>query len=266
MGFTGATGTTWETVPTGPSTGRGLQAWVPATSGYMYAGTSTTFMRLDISAGTWATLASPSVSLAYWGSPALADGYVWEIRPPSVVRYDPSTNTWSTVRSDLHTGDEAAMTVTDSLDSLWSFNGSMELVEYDPVTDTVAYHASGITTYSYETRLGYDLMTDSIYFGGFAAGYLYRYDISTGAVTSLTSHPEGSLNDIFCSDHWGHLYAAGGSSGSTIYQYDIMSDTWSRIPDYPTSHGNNGSCSVHQSGWLYVEPGNLSTIYRLALY
>jgi hypothetical protein len=266
VGFTGATGTTWTTVTPGPS-GRGLQAYVPMGETHMYAGSSTNFNAYDISATSWATLAAPPTSLAYWGSPALSDGYIWELRENQVVRYDPSAGTWSTVRTDLHSSsDQQSMTVVDRDGNLWALNGLMELVEYDPVADTAAYHATSVTTSMYETRVGYDMLTHSIYFGGFGRPDLYRYDIATGVVTTLASHPESSLNDIFCSDNWGHLYAAGGSSGATLWQYDILTDTWARIPDYPTDHGNNGSCSVHQSGWLYIEPGNLTTIYRIELY
>jgi hypothetical protein len=265
VGFTGATGTSWTSVTSG-SGGRGLQAWVPMGETYMYYGTGTTFGRHDIIPGTWTTRASPPSGLAGWGSPALANGYIWEIRPPSVLRHDPSSNTWTTVRTDLHTGDEAAMTVTDGSGNLWSFDSATELIEYDPIADTVTYHLTGITSYSYETRLGYDELTNSIYFGGFAAGNLYRWDISSSTLTSLTSHPESFLNDIFCADHWGHIYAAGSSSGTTFWQYDIATDVWARIPDWPIDHGNNGSCSVHESGWLYVEPGSLATVYKIELY
>ena len=239
-------------------------AWVP--SGIdLYAGNSTNFHVLDLSAGTWTTLASPPSSLAYWGSPALANGYVWEIRPPNILRYDPTADTWATVRTDVTGGDEQAMTVTDDADHIWSYNAARSLVEYDPVGDTITYHATGISTNDYETRLGYDGDTNSIYFGGFGAPNLYRFDIATSAVTTLASIPESMLNDIFCADRSGHIYAAGGSSGSTIWQYDIATDTWARIVDYPISHGNNGTCGVLEDGWLYVEPGSLSTIYRLEL-
>jgi hypothetical protein len=114
--------------------------------------------------------------------------------------------------------------------------------------------------------VGYDRGTHSIYFGGFAAGYLYRYDITTGTTTELATHPEGFLNDIFCSDRSGHIYAAGGSGGSTLWQYDIATDVWAEIPEYPTDHGNNGSCTVSEEGYLYMEPGDLSTLYRIPLY
>ncbi len=84
--------------------------------------------------------------------------------------------------------------------------------------------------------------------------------------TTLTPHPESMLNDIYCSDRNGHIYAAGMSGGTTLWQYTISTDTWNPIPDYPEDHGNNGSCSVSLDGWLYMEPGSVSTIYKLPLY
>ena len=124
-----------------------------------------------------------------------------------------------------------------------------------------------IPPYTYETRMGYNAPNNSIYFGGFADDEVYRYDIETGVTdTTLTVHPEGFLNDIFCSDRNGHIYAAGSSSGTSLWQYDIATDTWTTITDYPTDHGNNGSCSVSLDGWLYMEPGSLTTIYKLPLY
>jgi hypothetical protein len=265
VGFTGATGTTWDVVPPG-SGSRGLQAWVPTGETYMYSGSGTGLCRLNISTGAWSTLASAPSSLAGWGSPALSNGYIWELRENNVLRYDPTANSWTIVRSDLHSGsDQHSMTVTDRDGNLWAINGLFELVRYDPIADTASYYPTGATSL-FETRVGYDGLTHSIYFGGFASGALYRFDIATTTVSTRAPHPESFLNDIFCSDHWGHIYAAGSSSGTSIWQYDVLTDTWRRIPDYPVDHGNNGSCGVLQSGWLYMEPGTLSTIYRIALY
>jgi hypothetical protein len=230
-------------------------------------GSSSFFGRWDIGAATFSALASPPApGIAAWGSPALSAGAIWQLRPGAVLKYDIGTDTWITVRSDLHTGEDHAMTVTaDGNGHLWGYNSMGELVEYDPLNDIVSYYPSGIATSSFETRLGYDSLTNSIYFGGFSVGNLYRFDIATATVTALTSHPEGFLNDIFCSDHSGHLYAAGDSGGVTLWQYDIATDTWNPIPDFPIDHGNNGSCGVLEDGWLYMEPGD-GTMYRLELF
>lgn len=231
----------------------------------MYAGTTGTFARLNLTTNTWEARTSSPVSLAYWGSPALALGDLWEIRNTSVVRFRTATNTWTTVRSDLMGGDQQSMTVTDRDGNLWAVNGT-QLVRYNPTTDTVSYFPTTVVTNLFETRVGYDEITHSIYFGGFSAPNLYRWDIATSTLTALASHPEGMLNDIFCADHSGHIYAAGGSSGNTIWQYDIATNMWNRIVDLPADHGNNGSCSVHEDGWLYVEPGSLTQLHRIQLF
>jgi hypothetical protein len=264
-GFTGETGAAWALV-SGGGDGHGLQAWVPAGERYLYAGASRTFQRRDLVAGSWAGLTAPPGDLAYWGSPALSGGALWEIRPPHIYRYAIATNTWSTVRSDIAGGDDAAMTVTDRDGNLWSYISSDQLVRYNPTTNAVSYFAAPVGGDSYETRLGYDEPTHSIYYGGFGNNRLFRYDITAARQTELASHPEGMLNDIFCSDHSGHIYAAGSSSGTTIWQYTIATNTWRRIPDFPVDHGNNGSCGVLADGWLYMETGEGRGVYRIALY
>jgi streptogramin lyase len=264
-GFSGATGTAWELAPTN-STLHGLQSFVPSGSRYLYAAAQSSLGALDLVAGTWRTLASPPRSLPYWGSVALSQGALWEILSGAVVRYDPASNTWTVPNTTVMTGDDAAMTVADRDGILWGFiMTGRQLVRYDPVANTLRYFPSGVTTSTYETRLGYDTPTHSIYFGGFGASALYRFDIATSRVTTLMPHPEGQLNDIFCADHSGHLYAAGGSTGTTLWQYDIAGNSWRRIPDFPVDHGNNGTCAVLEDGYLHVEPGNLSIHRRLRL-
>ena len=157
------------------------------------------------------------------------------------------------------------MVVTDRDGNLWIMANSARLLRYNPTTNVATYFATGVTTDLFETRLGYDELTHSIYFGGFAVANLYRFDITTSAVTAMLSHPEGALNDIFCSDHSGHIYAAGGFSGNTIWQFDILTNTWARIPDFTVDQGNNGSCGVAEEGYLYIETGNVGDLRRIPL-
>lgn len=263
-GLSGETGTTWELVAPAQ---RGLQAWVPAGDTRLFFGSGTAFGVIDLMSNATTFLATPPRDLGSWGSPALSLGAIWEIRPSNVVRYDIGADTWSMVRSDLHPGDDQAMTVTaDDSGNLWSHDSAGEIVRYNPVSDSVTYFPTGLGS-EYETRLGFDGSTNAIFFGGFATPQLFRLDIATGAVMSVSPIPELALNDIFCSDHNGHIYAAGDFGGTTLWQYRVDSDTWIRIPDLPVDHGNNGSCGVVADGYLYVEnsfsgsPG----LYRLQL-
>ncbi len=263
-GFTGMTGTTWEVAPRSGLT-RGFQSWVPRGSTYLYGGSGSTFVRLDIATGTWTTLSSPPAGLAGWGSPALSAGYVWEIVASGVLRYDIAANSWTNVSPSPFGAAEDSMTVTDRDGNLWAYTNDRRFVRWSPATSSISYFPAMITGGTYETRVGYDTGTHALYFGGFADSALNKFDIATGAVTSLAPIPEGGLNDIFCADHSGHLYAAGAFSGTTMWQYTIATNTWARIPDWPEDHGNNGSCAVLEDGWLYVEPGSFATVWRLRL-
>ena len=266
-GLSGEWGSSWVTVASGPSH-RGLQEYLDAGAEYMYVGNDRNFSRLHLDSEIWETLASPPGGLAYWGSAALGnDGGLWQIRTSQAYRYDPPSNSWTTKYGFSHSGDEQSMTVTDRDGNLWAYQGGSMMVRYNPSTEEIDIFDVAIPPSTYETRLGYNRPNHSIYFGGFSDDEVYRYDIETGVTdTTLTRHPEGFLNDIFCSDRNGHIYAAGSSSGTSIWQYDIATDTWTPITDYPTDHGNNGSCSVSLDGWLYMEPGSVTTLYKLPLY
>src|SRR5688572_9943120 len=172
----GGTAATWEAIP-GAVGDRGLQAWVPSGEPYMYVGNGGSFLRLEIATNAWTTLASPPGSgLAGWGSPALSGTKIYELREANLLEYDPLTAVWSTLRSDLHGGsDQHAQTVTDRDGALWSFNALRELVRYDFATGTASYFPVGVGTDMFETRVTYDELTHSIYFGGFNAPNLYRF-------------------------------------------------------------------------------------------
>ena len=269
LGLTGEYGDTWINASFSAPSVRGLQEFLEAGAEHMYVGnTSSGFWRMNLDTESWESLASPPGPLANWGSAALAnDGGVWQIRSTQAYRYDIPSNSWSTVSGIWASGDEQSMTVTDRDGVLWAYQGGSSLVSYDPSSGAMDVHTVTATPYVFETRLAYDEPTHSIFFGGFADDEVYRYDIATGVTdTSLERHPEGYLNDIFCGDRNGHIYAAGDSGGTSIWQYDIATDVWAEITPYPTDHGNNGSCSVSMDGWLYMEPLAVTTLYKLPLY
>gem|GEM_PF-1611591 len=269
LGLTGEYGDTWINASFSAPSVRGLQEFLEAGADHMYVGHSSAgFWRMNLDTESWESLASPPGSLANWGSAALGnDGGIWQIRSDQAYRYDIPSNSWSTEYGIWASGDEHSMTVTDRDGVLWAYQGGSSLVSYDPSSGAMDVHSVTATPSVYETRLAYDEPTHSIFFGGFSDDEVYRYDITTGlTVTSIALHPEGFLNDIFCGDRNGHIYAAGGSGGTSIWQYDIATDVWSEITPYPTDHGNNGSCSVSMDGWLYMEPLDVTTLYKLPLY
>ena len=264
LGFDGTTGDTWEMVGTSPV--RGLQSWVPRGQTHMYAASGTTVHRWSLATQTWETIADAPNSFGSFAAPTLSGGAIWGITMPSVSRWDIAGSSWTTPRTDVMGSNTSAQNATDRAGRIWSYNGSNQLVRYDPSTDTLEYFPTGVSATT-QTRVVYDPTTDSIFFGGAFSTPLYRWDIATSTLdSSLAALPETNLSDAMCSDHSGHIYAALGCGGSTVWQYDIEADSWSQIPDYPTDHGCNTSCSVHEDGWLYMTDLGGQPMYRLPLF
>ena len=186
------------------------------------------------------------------------------IRGGAVLRYTIATNTWTTLRSGVASTDYS-MTVYDGT-SLWAMTTDRRLVRYVIATDTLTYVTVTIAGSSYEPRLVWDPVAAQLYIAPtYSAGELIAYNPATGVFTSLPSHPRGHMNDIFCGDRSGHIYAAGASSGTEMWQYDIATRVWARITDFPGDHGNNGACTVSDSGFLWVTSGSGALFARLPL-
>jgi hypothetical protein len=223
-----------------------------------------TGQRYDPATDSWTTLSASAPYSAPWTSMAPVDGDLWMIRNSAVYRYVPDTDTWTTLTS-ISGGDDYNMTESDEYGVVYGHTSSGQMVSYDTGTGAVDYFTTGLGS-KYETRMGYDPGERAIFFGAYNQASLYRWGIDDGSVTTMSSIPESQLNDIFCSDRSGHIYAAGNSSGTSMYQYDIATDSWSAIPSLPSDHGNNGSCAVSEDGWLYVGTGSRQKWYRLELY
>ncbi len=265
-GFDGTTGTSWETLASCPTSLFALQTYHSASeSDVIYNTHQDTAAYYDPDTDTWTSVSSTKPYTGTWTQLAPWDGKLWEIRNSSIYSYDLASDTWTTVASTSWT-DDANMTVSDEYGVIYGHDGSGNIAVYDTVTGTQSSYATGLGS-QYETRMGYDPGTRAVFFGAFHYPNLYKFDIASGSISTMSTSPESYLNDIFCSDQSGHLYMAGHYSGSyarTMLQYDIATDSWSYIPDLPEDHGNNYTCTVSDAGWLYVGVG--TNFYRIALY
>jgi hypothetical protein len=261
--FDGTTGKTWTVLASNTEALSALMAYHPSDIDHIYNTYDTIGQAYDPAKGSWSVMTATAPYASYWSSTAPWDGDLWMMRNDNVYTYDPGTNAWSTVTA-ITCGDDYNATESDEYGVIYGYDNG-DLVTYDTVTGTVGYIATGLGSL-YETRMAYDPGTYSIFFGAFYDDELYKYDIAKGTVSTMTPHPEGYHNDIFCSDRSGHIYAAGGSSGKTMWQYDIATDSWDQIPDLPEDHGNNYTCTVSHEGYLYTGGYGGKDFYRLDLY
>jgi hypothetical protein len=262
--FDGTYASSWETLADPTENLYSVQSYHPSDMDHIYNMYDNTGQRYDPATDSWTTLSASAPYSAPWTSMAPVDGDLWMIRNSAVYRYVPDTDTWTTLTS-ISGGDDYNMTESDEYGVVYGHTSSGQMVSYDTGTGAVDYFTTGLGS-KYETRMGYDPGERAIFFGAYNQASLYRWGIDDGSVTTMSSIPESQLNDIFCSDRSGHIYAAGNSSGTSMYQYDIATDSWSAIPSLPSDHGNNGSCAVSEDGWLYVGTGSRQKWYRLELY
>ncbi len=263
-GLSGTYGTSWSRLANAPNYLFSLMTWKGDDMDYVWNAYGSNLSYYDPATNTWTSVSSSTPCTGTWNSMAPYDGDLWMMRCGNVYKYEIAADTWTSMAT--FTGsDDYNQTVADCDGHIWGHTGAGNIVEYDVATDTVSYYNHGHGSL-YETRLAYDPTEDAVYFGGFSTGPLYRMDASTHAFTTMTPHPEGFHNDIFCGDWSGHLYTAGGSSGTSLWQYDMGSDAWATITSFPVDHGNNGSCTVGTDGYLYMADYITTTFYRLAVY
>jgi hypothetical protein len=196
--------------------------------------------------------------------------YGFVVYTGQIWRYGTQTDAWTNLLTYSGGANEYTMAVADESGYVYGYLNDGNLVRYNPATNSVTMLATGIPGLRgsgslYETRIAYDPPTRSLFLGSFATPELYRYELDQARTTQVASIPEPQLNDIFCGDRAGHIFAAGGISGTTMWRYDIATDTWDALPAFPVDHGNNGSCVVSDLGYLYVSPGGTGELARLPL-
>jgi hypothetical protein len=262
--FDGSFGTTWEELSDTLEHGYSAQTYHLRGEPYIlqtYGGSAQLY---DIDADTWEYVDSSTPYSSPWNTMAPAEGLMWMLRNGTIYSYDIATDTWDTVTT-FSGGDDMNMTESDEYGVVYGHTTSGQFVIYNTITGDLEYFTTGYGG-EYETRLGYDPESRSILFGAYDSSALRQWYIDTGVIVERDPIPEPQLNDIFCSDRSGHIYAAGGSSGRTMFQYIVATDTWTAMPDLPEDHGNNGSCTVSGDGYLYVSNGGSQQWFRLPIY
>jgi len=270
--FDGTTGTTWE-VRTSASTSFYAPGWSDySPSGYtnFYAIQNSNFARYDTPSNAWTTLTAPPASVGLWPGPAWVGTNLYILQNGAAYRYSISGGTWSTPVASGIAPTMYSMNTHDDSGKVYAMtsDGTNRIVIFDTATNSVTYQPG--PTGSYEPRLGWDPVTKKIYIApAYYSPNLYSYDPATTTVTARLSIPDTGMNDAYCSDRSGHIYAAGGSGGCSgsmsFWQYTTSTNTWKKIPDMPFDHGCDGACTVTDDGWLYATDGDYSKVARIKL-
>ena len=190
---------------------------------------------------------------------------LWMVRNDTVYMFSPQTEQWS-IKGAYTGGDDTNQTVADYDGKVYGYSNSGEIVQYSIATEMVSQESTGLGSLL-ETRMVYDPGEHALFFGAYDEPYIYRFDLNSNTLDTnpVATVPEDRLNTIFCGDHSGNIYVAGGAFGTSMWQYNIASQAWTSLPDLPQDHGNNGSCTVSEEGYLYVGTGSLLRLFRLPL-
>jgi len=258
----------WTVLTSLTAMGAGMSDYVPVGEGGPYVkGGSVAFRRYDPSASSFSTLSDPS-SWQSWNTFVHYGGALYLFSVTTVQKYDVSAGTWSSYATGL-TSMSTNMTVHDDAGNAWTLTSEFppRILKFDIVAKTATYVSSTGIASQNEPRVAWDSIAKRLYVGPkYNSGAFFVFDPSTGFATALTSHPEGYMNHIFCSDRSGHLYAAGiDSTPRTMWQYTIATDKWSRMPDLPFDKGTDGACTVSGDGYLYVSSGSTGNFGRFAV-
>ena len=190
---------------------------------------------------------------------------LWMLRNETVYVFDPASETWD-IKGSYSGGDDINQTIADYSGYVYGHAQNGTIIRFSVEGETISQYTTGLGE-QYETRMVFDPTVNAIFFGAYNTPEIHRFELNSLSMSPavLSSIPEPQLNPIFCGDHSGHIYAAGGYFGNTMWQYEIATDSWTSLPDLPQDHGNNGSCTVSEEGYLYVGTGSLLRLFRLPL-
>jgi len=268
--FNGTTGTAWETRTSGGPTAPGFSDYTPSGYTSFYSMQSTTFTRYDQGTNAWSTVAAPPTNMSIWPSTAWIDTSLFLIKAGGVYSYSIPSNTWTTKIASGVPSTNYSMSTHDDSNNVYGMSDSGNLIIKYNVAANTWTTSPGPTGGVYEPRLSWDSSSKLVYIAPeYYGSRFYSFDPATGTVATLTSIPDTGMNDAFCSDRSGHIYAAGGPSGcsgsGSFWQYDVATKVWKKIPDMPFDHGCNGACTVTDDGWLYATDGETPKLARIKL-
>jgi len=266
--FNGLVGSTWTPRAGNPPSGEypGYTDYTPAGSDFIYTAQNTALFRYSISSDAWTgNIASIPVNVGDWASAAWVGTDLYVIRGGAVLRFNTATTTWTTMATGV-ASTEYSMTTHDESGHVFGVTTDSRVVRYTIATNVVDYIAITGAPSVYEPRISYDAGTRLLYIAPrYDDGVFVSVDPVTGVTSTLPSHPRRHMNDVYCGDRSGSVYAAGASSGTEMWQYNIATRIWARIADLPFDHGNNGGCTITDSGFLYMTSGSGNQTARIQL-
>jgi hypothetical protein len=230
----------------------------------MYLSDGASFDSYVLASNTYPTLASAPIGFQGYGSGAWVANAVWSITSAAVIRYDISTNSWTTPISGLTTT-YSIQTTNDDAGNIWSYASPSMLIAYNIVTGAASYQSLTTGVSGIEPRISYDSCTGLLYLSDYATTEFYSYDPASGTEVTLPSLPGGlQFQDGFCGDHSGHIFAV--TISAQMYQYTISTGTWAAMPTGGPVGEYNSACGVGSDGYLYAsDPASSSAMYRIQL-
>jgi hypothetical protein len=268
--LSGKTGPSWQTLANQPAGYMyNLEDYIPTWGALVYGAMGGGAMySYDPLHNTFSAALASVTNYQIWNSLVPDGNFIYVIAKGEVDKYDITNNSWSQVLTSVVNNDYSLAAKDDS-GVIWSVTDEAppRILKYDIASNTVSYVASGLGNGYSEFRVAWDPATNKLFIGPYySTGEFHAFDIATSTLTNLTAQPESYMNDIFCSDHSGHIYAGGNpSSPNTMWQYTIATDKWAQIPNLPFAKGNNGACVVSTDGWLYVSNGSTGNLARISL-
>jgi outer membrane protein assembly factor BamB len=247
--------------------GPGFSDLTPPDGGMFFAIQGTALWSYSLASNVWTELTGPGANVGGWSGPAWLGDSLYLLNDTQVFVYSIPTNTWSVPLTGIPDSGEDS-NVHDNSGNVYTFAANGDILEYSTTGNAViSLPLARLFPELNEPRMVYDSCSGLLYvvprFDGKGLDSVNPYTL---AVIPLTPIPDAQINDIFCSDNAGHLYAGGAANGTQFWQYTIATNAWQQIAAPPFSVGNNGACTVGSDDNLYFTPGDNLSMARIDLH